>query len=662
MNFYDSYTITRVSFDKLEVEISLSSVETCIAVDKTYYVMIGDSNNNIRFELLSPDHISLNWRFRVELVVNGNLLNIEQSNEYIYNIADLDISNVDPRDFKYSVSGFNDVVTVQVNKIKLMNLKSTFITRNDIAYGVNEFYNKNLLRIMDEFVSTSAMIKSASYTIKIFLDGKPYLGSWYLNDGPSHKSIAYVRNMVESVNEVLDLIPSNYNFKNILNSNLTKRIDLDVNMKNNNCIRVYDVVKCSDESHQSVSLCELQTTNKETLNVILQYWIGIGNDILEFVLRCKNSYYGCEVWKNTNGKYSRLTDFEKYHSFTKYYSSGKIFVGFYYDESIFSYIFTINGTICCIVKNDLLDSNYEIGFEYQIFGKVTKNFNYKNFKRIESNNAIYRVLRYPYALKRPEVVDMTNHHINNNVETNSKILLTNINEVEDLFEEPQKRPTLESKNIDREMKKPRVESESVDDTTPIQPSVSNQTLNTNSIDIKQSSILTLFDNSPVEAVPNYTWAFEYASDCDQVISTIAKAIQISIGDAKLVVYQTAICCGTSVESVHDKHTSLIFNFVSNKRIYLRFIANCFFRKNTRINLFRRFMKSRTTEVLELLRIGKLSPSYGRAIKLNIPKQFAFLACDFWNFDEMNLTTQEHEVIGNLKSINKANQRIHLLKQ
>nr|BCA25854.1 minor coat protein [Little cherry virus 1] len=662
MNFYDSYTITRTSYNKLEVEISLSSVETCVAVDKTYYVMIGNNSYNIKFVLLSPDHISLNWRFRIELIVNGNLLNIEQSNEYVYNVTDLDISNVDPRCFKYSVSRFNNVMTVQVNDIKLMNLKPTFLTSNDIAYGVNEFYNKNLLRIMDEFVSVNAMIKSASHTIKVFLDGKQYLGSWYLNDGPLYKSIAYVRDKVEFVNDVLDLIPSNYNFKNRLNLNLTKPIDLDVNMKNNNCIRVYDIIKCSDESHQSVSLCELQTTNKETLNVILQYWIGVGNDILEFVLRCKNSYYGCEVWKNTNGKYSRLTDFERYHSFTKDYGSGKIFIGFYYDERIFSYVFTINGIICCIVKNDLLDPNYEVGFEYQVFGETNKNFNYKNFRRIKSNNAIYSILRYPYGLKTPEVVDMTNHHINNNVETNLKISLTDINGVENLFEEPQIRPTLESKNVNREMKRPRVESEYDDDTTLIQPSVKSQTLNIEAVEIKQPSTLVLVDNSPVESVPNYTWAFEYASDCDQVISMIAKAIQIPIGDAKLVVYQTAICCGTSIESVHDKHTSLIFNFIANKRIYLRFIANCFFRKNPKINLFRRFMRSRTTEVLELLRIGKLSPSYGRAIMLGIPKHFAFLACDFWNFDEMKLTTQEHEVIGNMKSVNKTNQRIHLLKQ
>nr|AXN70102.1 CPm [Little cherry virus 1] len=662
MNFYDSYTITRIPFNKLEVEIILSSAVTCIAVNKTYYVMIGNNNDNVKFVLLSPDHISLNWRFRVELVVNGNPLNIEQSNEYIYNRTDLDVSNVDPRNFKYSVTGFNSDLTVEVNKIKLMNLKPTFLTSNDIAYGVNEFYNKNLLRIMDEFVSTSAMIKSANHTINIFLNGKPYLGSWYLNDGPLHKSIAYVRNKVESVNEVLDLIPRNYIFKNILNSNLTKPIDLDVNLKNNNCIRVYDVIKCSDESHQSVSLCELQTINKEVLNVILQYWIGIGSDILEFVLRCKNSYYSCEIWKNTNGKYSRLTDFERFHSFTKDYSSGKMFIGFYYDEKIFSYIFTINGTICCIVKNDLLDSNYEVGFEYQIFGDGVEDFNYKNFKRIESNNAIYRILRYPYGLKRPEVMDMTNHHINNNVETNSKILLTDINEVKNLFEEPQIRPTLESKNFNREMKRPRVESENDVDITPIQPSIMSQTSNIDSVEVKQPSTLVLVDNSPVESVPNYTWVYEYAKDCDQVISTIAKAIQISNNAAKLVVYQMAICCGTSIESVHDKHTSLTFNFIANKRIYLRFIATCFFRKNTKINLFRRFMRSSTTEVLELIRIGNLSPSYGRAIKLGIPKQFAFLACDFWNFDEMKLTTQEHEVIGNLKSVNKVNQRIHLLKQ
>nr|ALD09626.1 ORF6 [Little cherry virus 1] len=661
MNFYDSYIITRVPFDAIEVKISLSNIETCIAVDKTYYVMIGDGNNNVKFLLLSPDHVSLSWRFRVEIVENSNLLNAEQSNKYIFNNSDLDVSNVDPTDFKFSASGFNSTITIAVNGVKLFNLKPSFITRSDIAYGVDEFYNKNLLRILDELVSTNAIIKSARHNFNIFLDGKPYLGSWYLNDGPSHKSIAYVRDKVENVRTILDLIPVNLSKVNLLNSNLNESIELEVNLNNNKCLRIYDVINCSDESHEAVTLCKLQTTDNKTLNVIFQYWIGIGNDILEFVLRCKNSYYNCEVWKNSRGKYSRLSEFIRYHSFTKDYSSGNIFVGFYYDDKTLSYVFTINGIITCIVKSDLLDSNYEVGFEYQIFGEGNETFNFKDFKRIKSDNAIFRILRYPYALKRPKNTDMTNHHINNNVQTDSEISLTEIGDVSDLFKIPQSRPTLESKNQGKETKRPRVESDDDEEFVRTSPQIKEQTLDVRFVNTNQPSVLTTVDNSPVESKPNYTWVFEYSNECDQVIATIAKAIQISTVDSKLVVFQMAICCGTSIESVHDKHTSLIFNFLNNKKIFLRFVATCFFRKNPRINLFRRYMRSCTVEVLELLRIGKLSPSYGRAIVLGIPKQFAFLACDFWNFDEMKLTTQEHEVIGNLKSVSKTNQRIHLLK-
>nr|QLI57486.1 CPd [Little cherry virus 1] len=661
MNFYDSYTISRIPFDKLEVKISLSDLRTCIAVNKTYYVMVGNSSDNIKFVLLSPDHISLNWRFRVEMIVNNSLLNNEQSNEYIFNKTDLDVSNVDPRDFKYSVSGFNSTLVVEVNGVKLFNLKPTFLTRNDIAYGVNEFYNKNLLRIMDEFVSTSAMFKSARHNIEIVLNGKPYLGSWYLNDGPLHKSIAYVRNKVENVETVLSLIPNNFNKTNLLATGLNSPVNLIVNLGNNNCLRVYDVIKCSDESHEAVVLCRLQSTNNEVLNVILQFWIGIGDNILEFVLRCKKSYFGCEVWKNSSGKYSRLTDFVRHHSFTKDYSSGNIFIGFYYDEKFLSYVFTIDGVIACMVKSDLLDSNYEVGFEYQIYGKDIENFNFKDFKRIKSDNAIYRILRYPYSLTRPENVDMTNHHINNNVQTNSEVLLTEISEVKDLFNTPQARPTLVSNSKNNDAKRPRLESESDSEITDTVPPVAQQEVGNKPIEFKQPTALIIADNSPIEVKPNYVWVFEYANDCDQVIATIARSIQVSVSDAKLIVFQMAICCGTSIESVHDKHTSLVFNFLGNKKIYLRFIATCFFRRNTKVNLFRRYMRSCTAEVLELLRIGRLSPSLGRAIVLGIPKQYAFLACDFWNFDEMNLTTQEHEVIGKLKSVNKTNQRIHLLK-
>nr|ALX38435.1 CP minor protein [Little cherry virus 1] len=661
MNFYDSYTITKVPFDAIQVKISLSDIETCIAVDKTYYVMIGDNGNNVKFTLLSPDHVSLNWRFRVEIVENGVLLNAEQSNKYIFNNSNLDVSNVNPTDFKFSASGFNSTVTVAVNGVKLFNLKPSFITRNDIAYGVNEFYNKNLLRILDELASISAIIKSARHNINVFLDGKPYLGSWYLNDGPSHKSIAYVRDKIENVRTVLDLIPVNLNKVNLLNNNLNESIELNVNLNNNKCLRIYDVINCSDESHEAVTLCELQTTDNKALNVIFQYWIGIGNDILEFVLRCKSSHYNCEVWKNSGGKYSKLSDFIRYHSFTKDYGSGKIFVGFYYDDKTLSYVFTINGVITSMVKSDLLDSNYEVGFEYQIFGEGNETFNLKDFKRIKSDNAIYRIFRYPYALKRPKNIDMTSHHINNNIRTNSEISLTEIRDVNDLFKIPQSRPTLEPKNQGNDTKRPRVESDVFDEPVQISPQINDQTRDAKFVNTNQPNILTIVDNSPVESKPNYTWVFEYSNECEQVIATIAKAIQISIADSKLVVFQMAICCGTSIESVHDKNTSLIFNFLNNKRIFLRFIATCFFRKNPRINLFRRYMRSCTVEVLELLRIGKLSPSYGRAISLGIPKHFAFLACDFWNFDEMKLTTQEHEVIGNLKSVSKINQRIHLLR-
>nr|QIZ03049.1 CP minor protein [Little cherry virus 1] len=661
MNFYDSYSISRIKFDKLEVKVNLSDLRTCIAVDKTYYVVVGNGSDNIKFMLLSPDHISLNWRFRVEIIVNNSLLNNEQSNEYIFDKTDLDVSNVDPRDFKYSVSKFNGVLVVEVNGVKLFNLKPTFLTRNDIVYGVNEYYNKNLLRIMDEFVSTSAVFKSARHNIEIFLDGKPYLGSWYLNDGTLHKSIAYVKNKVENIETVLNLIPNNFNKTNLLAIGLNSPVDLKVNLSNNNCLRVYDVIKCSDESHEAVVLCELQSTNNEVLNVILQFWIGIGDNILEFVLRCKNSYFGCEVWKNSSGKYSRLTDFVRYHSFTKDYSSEKIFIGFYYDEKFSSYVFTINGVIACMVESDLLDSNYEVGFEYQIYGEDIENFNFKDFKRIKSDNAIYRILRYPYPLMRPENIDMTSHHINNNVQTNYEVLLTEISEVKDLFNTPQMRPSLESNSKNNEAKRPRLGSESDSETTNTGLHIAQQEVKDNSINLKQPTALIIADNSPIEVKPNYVWVFEYANDCDQVIATIARSIQVSANDAKLVVFQMAICCGTSIESVHDKHTSLVFNFLSNKRIYLRFIATCFFSRNTKINLYRRYMRSCTAEVLELLRIGRLSPSFGRAIVLGIPKQYAFLACDFWNFDEMNLTTQEHEVIGNLKSVNKTNQRIHLLK-
>nr|QLI57478.1 CPd [Little cherry virus 1] len=662
MNFYDSYTITRIPFNNLEVNIKLSDTETCVAVDKAYYVMIGNSNDNVKFSLLSPDHISLNWRFRVELIVNGSLLNVEQSNEYILNKTDLDVSNLDPRNFTYSANGFNNMITVEVNGVKLLNIKPTFLSKSDIAYGVNEFYNKNLLRILDEFVSTSAIIKSPSHKFEISLDGKPYLGSWYLNDGPAHKSIAYIKNKVENVNIVQDLIPSNFIKRNLLDNGLSNPINLEVNLNNNNCLRVYDVISCSDESHEGVTMCELQTTNGEALNVIFQYWIGTGGNILEFVLRCKNSCFGCEVWKNSGGKYSKLTDFIRYHGFTKDYYSGIVFVGFYYDEKSQNYVFTINGVIVCMVRNELLDANYEVGFEFQLFGEATEKYNFKDFKRIKSNNAIYRILRYPYNLKRPNTSDMTNHHINNNVLTNSQVILTEVNGVRDVFNTPQSRPTLDSKPSNKEVKRPRVESDSDDEPVLTALPIRETRLKEDPIEIKQITNQIAIDNSPVESKPNYVWVFEYAKDCDQVIATIAKGLQTSTTDAKLVVFQMAICCGTSIESVHDKHTSLILNFLNNKKIYLRFIATCFFKKNPKINLFRRYMRSCTVEVLELLRIGTLSPSFGRAIMLGIPKQFAFLACDFWNFDEMRLTTQEHEVIGNLKSVSKTSQRIHLLRQ
>nr|WMH04245.1 coat protein minor [Little cherry virus 1] len=662
MNFYDSYTISRVPFKGIGVKIKISSVKSCIAVNKTYYIMVGDVNNNIKFMLLSPDHVSLSWRFRLELTVNKTLLNAEQSKEYIFNESDCNVSDVDPREFKFSAVGFDDVLKIEVNEVMLLNLRQSFLTKNDMTYGVNEYYNKNLLRIMDEFVGVSSIMKSARHNFEILLDGKPYLGSWYLNDGPEHKSIAYVRNKVENVDTVLDLIPNNFNKFNLLDDDLKEPVELKVNLKNNNCLRVYDVIKCSDEGHEAVTLCELQTTVSEVLNVILQYWIGIGNDILEFVLRCKKSYFGCEVWKNSGGKYSRLTDFVRYHSFTKDYESGCIFIGFYYDEKSHSYVFTIDGVIACMVKQELLSSEFEVGFEYQIFGEGIKEFDMRDFKRIESNNNIYKILRYPYTLLRPNNSDMTNHHINNNILTDNKISLVNLNKVEDLFATPQVRPTVETKETNRETKRPRVDSES-DDEVEVDSNLKSEQISTaKSTELVKSTAQPNIDNSIIESKPNYIWVFEYANECEEVVSTIAKAIKISKPDAKLVIFQMAICCGTSIESVHDKHTSLVFNFLNNKKIYLRFIATCFFRKNPRVNLFRRYMKSCSVEVLELLRIGKLSPSLGRAIKLGIDRQFAFLACDFWNFDVLNLTTQEHEVIGNLKSVNKSIQRVHLLRQ
>nr|CEO12416.1 putative viral coat protein [Little cherry virus 1] len=661
MNFYDSYTISRISFRDIQAKIKLSSVETCIAVNKTYYVTIGDTNNNIRFFLLSPDHISLNWRFGIELTVNDKLLNEDQSNEYIINNSGFDVSDVDPRELQISATGFNDILNIELNGNNLMNIRQTFLTKKGIIYGVNEYYNKNLLKILDEFAGVNSIIKSPRYSIEILLDGKPYLGSWYLNDGPNHKSIAYVKNKLENINTVLDLIENNYGKMNLLDVGLKESVDLEVNLNNNNCLRIYDVIKCSDEIHEAVALCELQTTVEEKINVILQYWIGDGNDILEFVLRCKNSYFGCEVWKNSIGRYSKLTEFTKYHSFTKYYGSGCILIGFYYDDRFHSYVFTINGIIACMVKNDLLNANYEVGFEYQVFGEGAKTFNMKNFKRLKSNNKIYKLLRYPYPLVRPDSSDMTNHHINNNISTNKEVLLTEVSKIDDLFDIPESRPTIEMGSKSKETKRPRIGSDSDGEQDLNPPFELKQVPITKSSELIKSTMQINLDNSSIESKPNYVWVFEYAKECDEVISIIAKAIQISIPDAKLVVFQMAICCGTSIESVHDKHTSLIFNFLNNKRIYLRFIATCFFRKNARINLFRRYMRSCTAEVLELLRIGKLSPSLGRAIKLGIDKQFAFLACDFWSFDEMKLTTQEHEVIGNLKSVRKSNQRIHLLR-
>ncbi|AFJ05052.1 minor coat protein [Cordyline virus 2] len=391
-------------------------------------------------------------------------------------------------------------------------------------------------------------------------------------------------------------------FKKLMNSTELKSLqcpkakEIDITDCLGNIFRAYNIWEIND-TRNMVLLIKNNDVTIENLNVITQIWVGNSNSIVyEIVLRRTNKN-SLEFWQQTISSHEQSKNYE----FVKEVDDNipnDLILGFYYDND--TLYFTYNLEVVATTSNKLESKEVQFGNELQFSNlqiKEGENVNLRKLCNLGKLSILTEENRTPLKISNINLPAKKTINIPD-IQTPEHLDLTTASRISQLLS------TTEKLNQTMEINPPKDKNMNQD------------LVVKKSGEVNKAIIINKFEN-----------IFQSA------INTIGKFLNIGRDHTEMIVFQIGVTFGSSREIVLLKHFDLLMSN-SDQTITVnvsKVVEHYYSTNGFGRNYFRLYLRYNSEKILKLLREGILIPNKKAAIKFGIDLDFAYLACDFWDF-------------------------------
>ncbi|WBP49981.1 minor coat protein [Mulberry crinivirus] len=390
--------------------------------------------------------------------------------------------------------------------------------------------------------------------------------------------------------------------------------------------RMYDVytVDMSDFSELEITMDFLPVPLNDVRS-ICQFWLGerenrfetiidksLNKDIIYvrnyYTKGGKGSYFGKdnEILTANNGVKIR-----RFHKFRIVNHGNDIY-------SVF-----VNSKLMCKIQHVINRLAFECGFEFQILNKSMLSYDVSRVRRLVGFGSVREIKRDGQVLQlrnRDSVNNLQNVNIRD-LPMVSRVSVENMRELADLFI-PLPVQTSDDKVIDSTIP---VESDNQ-----IKP------------DVNESKTAA----KPSKNFVSAQYSILSSDQLEKIMQNMCDYYQkrgVSKADCILLIYQMGVSFCTSRNSMSDPNNGILwktedgkvkrFSKSTHSKILNRMIdAPC--------NVERLLLRSRSDEILDLLRNKTLDWPKAQAIRRGVKPEYAYLACDFFDLKTTPLSEQE----------------------